>query len=51
VRYVIEHTGETLMLDPDNPGRVRPLELHHVEPVGRMRMQVEFFDHEPGPAR
>ena len=50
LRYVIENTGETLMLDPDNPGRVRPLELHHVETVGRMRMQVDFFDHEPGPA-
>lgn len=51
VRYVIEHTGETLMLDPQNPGRVRPQELHHVEPEGRMRMQVDFFDHEPGSAR
>ena len=31
-------------------GLIRPGQLHHVEPVGAMRMQVEFYDHRPAVA-
>lgn len=47
LRYHIDSTGETSMLDPENPGIVRPQELHHVEPIGAMKMRVDFYDHEP----
>ena len=34
-------------LTPDRPGLVRPEQVHWVEPLGAMRMQVEFYDLEP----
>lgn len=37
-----------LVLDIENPGLVRPEEVHSVEPIGKMKMQVEFYDSEPG---
>jgi hemoglobin len=45
--YVIEESGEEKILDPAHPGLVLPQQLHHVAPVGTMRMQVDFYDHEP----
>jgi tellurite resistance-related uncharacterized protein len=48
--------GELLLLFPDGrretlgrerPGLIRPQETHWVEPLGQMRMQVEFYDEEP----
>ena len=42
------------ILTPDSPGLIRPQQAHHVEPLGRMRMQVDFYDHAPdrvSPAR
>jgi truncated hemoglobin YjbI/tellurite resistance-related uncharacterized protein len=47
LRYRIEASGTDVTLDPDTPGRIRPCEVHHVEPLGAMRMQVDFYDHEP----
>jgi tellurite resistance-related uncharacterized protein len=47
VRYRVEGRDHDVILSPGTPGLVRPQELHHVEPVGRMRMQVEFYDHPP----
>lgn len=35
------------VLTPTRPGLVRPQELHRVETVGAMRMQVDFYDHQP----
>ena len=35
------------ILTPDSPGMVEPEEAHWVEPLGPMRMQVEFYDGEP----
>jgi hemoglobin len=49
VRYVIEGTDDVLVLTPEFPGVVLPEQLHHVEPMGDMRMQVEFYDHLPTP--
>ena len=47
VRYRIEAHDRDVILSPGTPGLVRPQEPHHVEPVGPMRMQVEFYDHQP----
>jgi truncated hemoglobin YjbI/tellurite resistance-related uncharacterized protein len=47
VRYRIEAHDHDVILSPGTPGLVRPQEPHHVEPVGPMRMQVEFYDHPP----
>ena len=41
--------GETL-LTPGSPGLVQPQEIHRVEPLGSMRMQVDFYDAPPGAA-
>jgi tellurite resistance-related uncharacterized protein len=48
LRYgVLDPVSETI-LDPDHPGLVLPDQPHFVEPLGAMRMQVEFYDHDPG---
>jgi tellurite resistance-related uncharacterized protein len=43
--------GREQLLDPCRPGRILPQETHWVEPVGKMRMQVEFYDQEPALAQ
>ena len=40
--------GSETILTPERPGLVLPQQTHHVEPLGRMRMQVEFHDRAPG---
>jgi tellurite resistance-related uncharacterized protein len=35
------------ILSPDRPGLVLPDQPHHVEPLGPMRMQVDFYDRPP----
>ena len=47
VRYCIEDGSPCQLLTPDTPGLARPQELHHVEPIGPMRMRIDFYDHEP----
>ncbi|MDB5842613.1 MAG: hypothetical protein JWQ23_4565 [Herminiimonas sp.] len=47
LRYVIEDTSVETILTTDRPGLVLPEQLHHVEPLGPMRTQVEFYDHKP----
>jgi tellurite resistance-related uncharacterized protein len=39
--------GRSETLNPDRPGLIRPQETHRVEPLGAMRMQVEFYDQDP----
>ncbi|PCG13149.1 DUF1971 domain-containing protein [Sphingomonas adhaesiva] len=34
-------------LTPDNPGLILPEQPHFVEPIGRMRMQVDFYNELP----
>ncbi|WP_428679750.1 DUF1971 domain-containing protein [Reyranella sp.] len=46
VRLVIVGGAETI-LTPDRPGLVLPDQPHHVEPLGKMRMQVDFYDQAP----
>ncbi|HEX8223106.1 MAG TPA: DUF1971 domain-containing protein [Allosphingosinicella sp.] len=36
-----------LILSPGTPGLLLPDEPHFVEPVGKVRMQVEFYDRPP----
>lgn len=44
------HFGEDriFVLDIENPGLVRPQEVHWVEPIGKMKMRVDFYDSDPG---
>ncbi len=47
LRYrVLDPITETI-LDPDHPGLVLPDQPHFVEPLGAMRMQVQFYDRDP----
>ena len=39
--------GRIELLGQSTPGLIKPEETHWVEPVGKMRMQVEFYDSEP----
>ena len=36
-----------MLLKPGRPGFIAPQQVHHVEPQGPMRMQVEFYDRRP----
>ena len=47
LRYrTLDHASE-VTLDPEHPGLVLPDVPHLVEPLGPMRMQVEFYDQPP----
>ncbi len=35
------------VLEPGKPGLCQPQQVHHVTPLGPMRMQVDFYDVEP----
>lgn len=39
--------SEAQVLTPDRPGLVLPEQTHRVEPMGRVRMQVDFYDRPP----
>jgi tellurite resistance-related uncharacterized protein len=49
VRYRLLDSGCQTVLDPGHPGIVLPDQPHLVEPVGPMRMQIEFYDKMPEP--
>lgn len=36
-----------IILTPDNPGLVLPQQPHFVQPLGLMKMQVDFYDQVP----
>ncbi|RYG33408.1 MAG: DUF1971 domain-containing protein [Burkholderiales bacterium] len=44
--HVLAPVSETT-LDADRPGFVLPGQPHFVEPLGPVRLQVEFYDHPP----
>lgn len=47
LRYeVLDPVSETI-LEPGHPGVVLPGVPHRVEPLGAMRMRVEFYDQAP----
>jgi tellurite resistance-related uncharacterized protein len=43
--------GRDQELSAERPGLIRPQETHWVEPLGPMRMQVEFYASEPALTR
>lgn len=45
--HVEDGSAPPALLTPATPGLIHPEQLHHVEPIGAMRMQVEFYDHRP----
>lgn len=45
LRY-LEPVSEVI-LDRDRPGLILPQQPHEVEPLGPMRMQVDFYDQPP----
>lgn len=47
VRLVRIEPASELILDPRTPGLVLPEQSHFVEPLGPMRMQVDFYDQPP----
>lgn len=47
VRYVVEETGEGSILSAGDFIIIQPQQLHHVEPLGEMQMQVSFYDVDP----
>lgn len=47
LRYrILDPLSETI-LDPNHPGLVLPEQPHFVEPLGAVRMQVDFYDRHP----
>jgi len=40
-------TGNVELLDAQTPGYVAPLSPHFVEPVGTVKVCIEFYDHDP----
>lgn len=47
VRLVHLDPPSEVVLDPQTPGLVLPEQPHFVEPLGPMRMQVDFYDRPP----
>jgi tellurite resistance-related uncharacterized protein len=47
VRYEVLDPASEVILDAAHPGLVLPGVPHRVEPLGAMRMQVEFYDRSP----
>ena len=47
LRYQVLDPASVTILEPGHPGLVQPDEPHLVEPLGRMRMQVEFYNQLP----
>jgi tellurite resistance-related uncharacterized protein len=47
LRYHVLDPSSEVILDPSRPGLILPEQPHMVEPLGSVRMQVEFYDHSP----
>jgi len=47
LRYQVLEAGSEVILEPGRPGLILPEQSHLVEPLGSVRMQVEFYDHLP----
>ena len=47
LRYQVLEPASEVILEPGRPGLVLPEEPHRVEPLGPVRMQVEFYTHLP----
>lgn len=47
LRYQVLDPRSEMILEPGRPGLVLPEQPHLVEPLGPVRIQVEFYDHLP----
>lgn len=47
LRYQVLDPASEVILEPGHPGLVLPQQLHFVEPLGPVRMQIEFYNHLP----
>lgn len=47
VRYQVFDPASEVILEPGRPGLILPDELHLVEPLESMRMQIEFYHQRP----
>jgi len=47
VRYQVLDPASEVILEPGRPGLILPDEPHLVEPLGSMRMQIEFYHQLP----
>jgi tellurite resistance-related uncharacterized protein len=47
LRYQVLDPASEVILEPGRPGLVLPDQPHLVEPLGRIRMQVEFYHQLP----
>jgi tellurite resistance-related uncharacterized protein len=47
LRYRVLDPNSEVILEPGRPGLILPEQPHLVEPLGPIRMQVEFYDHLP----
>ncbi|MCC8432359.1 DUF1971 domain-containing protein [Reyranella aquatilis] len=52
LKLVLTDGGGETILTPSCPGVIHPQQAHRVEPLSKLRMQVEFYYHDPtlGPA-
>ncbi len=47
LRYQVLDRASEVILEPGHPGLILPEQPHLVEPLGSMRMQVEFYKQPP----
>lgn len=47
IDLVLEEPARRIRVTPDSPGLIPPEEWHHVELVGSVEMQVEFYRDNP----
>jgi tellurite resistance-related uncharacterized protein len=47
LRYQVLHPASEVILEPGKPGLVLPEQPHLVEPLGHVRVQVEYYDSLP----
>ena len=47
LRYTVSETGEAWVLEAGQTQTIFPEQLHFVEPLGAMEMQVDFYDQLP----
>lgn len=51
LKLTLVDSGEVRVLTENSPGIVLPDQPHLVEPMGHVRMQVDFYDRAPNPRR
>ncbi len=47
LKFSLEDGGREDVLTPERPGLVLPEQPHRIEPLGPMRMRVDFYDRPP----